>query len=207
MNPFLGVFLHAIGGFSSASFSVPVHKVRRWAWLKGFAVATFDGIMSACMAFAIKAGAPITQAALSAGTEKVFSNNPTYVLAMGGGFTTNFIAAMILSARNKSFGNYVLKPRATLLSNYGLAILSGMMWYGQFFFYGMGTTKMGRYEFASWSIHMAFIIVFSNLRGVYLKEWRLVDRRTQIVLWAGIITLIASTILIGYGNSLAATKA
>ncbi len=78
-----------------------------------------------------------------------------------------------------------------------------MMWYGQFFFYGMGTTQMGRYDFASWSLHMAFIIIFSNLWGVVLREWRLVDQRTRIVLWAGIITLIASTVLIGYGNKLA----
>jgi L-rhamnose-H+ transport protein len=77
------------------------------------------------------------------------------------------------------------------------------MWYGQFFFYGMGTTKMGKYDFASWSLHMAFIIIFSNLWGVYLHEWRLVDRRTRRVLWLGIITLMASTVLIGYGNKLA----
>ena len=121
---------------------------------------------------------------------------------MGGGFTTNFIAAMILSSRNRSFGNYNLRPRSTLISNCFLSTLSGMMWYGQFFFYGMGITKMGKYDFASWSLHMAFIIIFSNLWGVYLHEWRLVDRRTRIVLWAGIITLIASTAFIGYGNSL-----
>ena len=111
---------------------------------------------------------------------------------------------MILSARNKSFGDYILRPRSTLLSNYSLAILSGLMWYGQFFFYGMGTTKLGeKYDFSSWILHMAFIIIFSNLWGVYLHEWRLVDRRTRIVLWVGIITLIASTIVIGYGNKLA----
>jgi L-rhamnose-H+ transport protein len=67
----------------------------------------------------------------------------------------------------------------------------------------MGTTKMGKYDFASWSLHMAFIIIFSNLWGVYLHEWRLVNRHTRRVLWLGILTLIASTILIGYGNSLA----
>jgi L-rhamnose-H+ transport protein len=155
------------------------------------------------MAFAIKAGEPIAKAAEAAGTDKVFVNIPIFVLALGGGFTTNFFAAMILSARNKSFGNYTLRPRTTLLSNYFLAIISGMMWYGQFFFYGMGTTQMGRYDFASWSLHMAFIIIFSNLWGVVLREWRLVDQRTRIVLWAGIITLIASTVLIGYGNKLA----
>ena len=156
------------------------------------------------MAFAIKAGDPIAQAAVAAKTDKVFSNIPIFVLALGGGFTTNFVAAMILSARNKSFVNYTLRPRTTLMSNYGLSIISGMMWYGQFFFYGMGITKMGRYDFASWSLHMAFIIIFSNLWGVVLHEWRLVNWRTKIALWAGILTLIASTVLIGYGNSLAA---
>jgi len=178
-------------------------SVKDFSFVKGFAFATFGGIMSSCMAFAIKAGDPIAKAAETVGTDKVFVNIPIFVLALGGGFTTNFFAAMILSARNKSFGNYTLRPRTTLFSNYFLAIISGMMWYGQFFFYGMGTTQMGRYDFASWSLHMAFIIIFSNLWGVVLSEWRLVDRRTKAVLWAGIITLIASTVLIGYGNKLA----
>lgn len=177
--------------------------IKDFSFVKGFAFATFGGIMSSCMAFAIKAGDPIAKAAEAAGTDKVFVNIPIFVLALGGGFTTNFFAAMILSTRNKSFKDYTLRPRTTLLSNYFLAIISGMMWYGQFFFYGMGTTQMGRYDFASWSLHMAFIIIFSNLWGVVLSEWRLVDRRTKAVLWAGIITLIASTVLIGYGNKLA----
>jgi len=173
---------------------------------KGLTVAIFGGIMSACFAFAINAGKPIAQVAIAAGTEKVFSNNAAYVLIMGGGFTTNFIAAMILNARNKTFGNYIMKPRSTLMSNYFFAALSGSMWYGQFFFYGMGTTKMGKYDFASWSIHMACIIVFSNLWGIFLKEWHRVDRKTKTVLWAGILTLILSVVLVGYGNKLAANE-
>lgn len=179
--------------------------VKEFSFSKGFMFATFGGIMSACMAFAIKAGAPIAATAQAAGTSAVFINNPTYVLAMGGGFTTNFVAVMILSARNKSFSDYARRPPSVLVVNYMLAVLSGLMWYGQFFFYGMGTTKMGKYEFASWSLHMAFIIVFSNLWGVCLGEWKLVNRRTRLALWFGILTLIASTVLIGYGNSLAAS--
>lgn len=180
--------------------------VKDFSFAKGFMFATFGGIMSACMAFAIKAGAPIAEAAGAAGTSAVFINNPTYVLAMGGGFTTNFIAALIFHARNKTFGNYTLRPRSTLLSNYGLSVISGMMWYGQFFFYGMGTTQMGKYDFASWSLHMAFIIIFSNAWGLCLGEWKLVSRRAAVVLWLGIVTLIGSTVLIGYGNSLAPPK-
>ena len=113
---------------------------------------------------------------------------------------------MILSARNKSFGNYTLRPRSTLLANYFLSLISGLMWYGQFFFYGMGTTKMGKFDFASWSIHMASIIIFSNLWGLWLKEWTHANRRTRAYLWLGIITLLISVIMIGVGNNLAAAQ-
>ena len=31
-NPFLGVLLHAIGGFAAGSFYIPFRKVKGWAW-------------------------------------------------------------------------------------------------------------------------------------------------------------------------------
>ena len=31
-NPFLGVFLHALGGFAAGSFYIPYKGVRKWAW-------------------------------------------------------------------------------------------------------------------------------------------------------------------------------
>lgn len=175
-------------------------SVKEFSASKGLTMAILGGVMSACMAFAIRAGAPIAEQSAIAGTTKVFINNPVFVLALGGGFTTNFIYAMIISIRKKTFGDYNIHPRATLYRNYLLATFSGIMWYGQFFFYGMGTTKMGRYDFASWSIHMSSIIIFSNLWGFWLKEWKLVDKKTLTYLWIGIIMLIMSVTLIGVGN-------
>jgi L-rhamnose-H+ transport protein len=181
-------------------------SVKEFAAVKGLTLAIFGGVMSACMALAINAGRPIADAAKLAGTPKVFSNIPIFIFALAGGFTTNFVCAMILSARNRSFGNYTLRPRTTLVANYFLSLISGLMWYGQFFFYGMGTTKMGKFDFASWSIHMASIIIFSNLWGLWLKEWARVNRRTRVYLWLGILTLILSVIMIGLGNNLAAAR-
>jgi len=178
-------------------------SVKEFSAAKGLTLAIFGGVMSACMALAINAGKPIGLQAASVGTSPVFVNIPIFVLALGGGFTTNFVSAMILSAKNKSFGNYTLRPLSTLLANYFFAVISGLMWYGQFFFYGMGTTKMGRFDFASWSIHMASIIIFSNLWGLWLKEWTLVNAKTRGYLWMGIITLLISVIMIGIGNNLA----
>lgn len=178
-------------------------SVKEFSATKGFTVAILGGVLSACMALAINAGNPIAMAALDAGTAEVFVNIPIFVLALAGGFTTNFIYTTIIGIKNKSFKDYTLRPRSTLFKNYFLASLSGLMWYGQFFLYGMGATKMGKYDFASWSIHMASIIIFSNLWGVWLKEWTLVNRRTRVFLWLGILLLILSVILIGLGNHLA----
>ena len=70
----------------------------------------------------------------------------------------------------------------------------------------MGTTKMGKFDFASWSIHMASIIIFSNLWGLWLNEWKNVNRRTIVYLWVGIVTLIISGVMIGIGNNMAAQE-
>jgi L-rhamnose-H+ transport protein len=178
-------------------------SVKEFSAVKGIIMATIGGVMSACMAFAIMAGKPIATEAVESGTAEIFMNIPIFVFAFAGGFTTNFFYTMYLSFKKESFGDYTLNPKSILFRNYFFAALSGLMWYGQFFFYGMGSSKMGKYDFASWSIHMASIIIFSNLWGVWLKEWKLVDHKTRRYLWVGIIMLIASVILIGLGNNLA----
>jgi L-rhamnose-H+ transport protein len=87
-----------------------------------------------------------------------------------------------------------------LARNYLLAALAGVIWYFQFFFYSMGQTKMGKYDFSSWALHMASIIIFANLWGLALKEWRGTSTRTKTLVAAGLALLIASTLLIGYGD-------
>ncbi len=65
----------------------------------------------------------------------------------------------------------------------------------------MGTTYLGEeYEFASWSIHMAFIILFSNLWGLYYKEWKGVSKKTMTALFSGLGVIILSILMIGLSN-------
>ena len=90
------------------------------------------------------------------------------------------------------------------LRNYLLAALGGSLWYFQFFFYTMGESQMGRYGFSSWTLHMASIILFSTLWGFALREWKGASQRTRTLVWLGIGALIASTVVIGIGNALAA---
>ncbi len=89
---------------------------------------------------------------------------------------------------------------APLLRNYLFSALAGVTWYLQFFFYSMGTTKMGKYDFSSWTLHMASIIIFSTLWGIALKEWKGTGKRTHALIAIGLATLIGSTIIVGYGT-------
>lgn len=175
-------------------------SVKEFSAAKGITMAVFGGVMSACMAIAIKLGGPIANHAIDLGTQTVFMNNPSYVFILAGGFTTNFIYTIISRSKTKSDTAFTVTSSKTFYRNSFLAMLSGIMWYGQFFFYGMGTTKMGEFDFASWSIHMASIIIFSNLWGLWLKEWQLVSKNVVKYLLAGIILLIISVVLIGFGN-------
>ena len=49
---------------------------------------------------------------------------------------------------------------------------------------------------------MAFIILVANLWGLVLKEWKGVNRATGNTIIAGIVIIIISVFIVGYGNSL-----
>lgn len=168
---------------------------------KGIIVALFAGVLSASFAFGIAAGRPIAEMAVRHGASGLFKNSPAFIFIMGGGFTTNLIWCLGLALKNRTLGDYVKQDDITpLLSNYFFSALAGITWYFQFMFYGMGTTRMGKYDFASWSIHMAFIIVFSNMWGLILKEWAGSGRKTIRTIIAGLVILVISTWIIGLGN-------
>jgi L-rhamnose-H+ transport protein len=173
----------------------------------GLFVAIVSGVLSACFAFGIDAGKDMANEANNAwkavhtgSGEFLFQNNVTYVVILWGGLTTNFIWCMILNARNKTFGNYTDKAKP-LLKNYLFSALAGTTWFLQFFFYGMGESRLGNGA-SSWILHMAFIILIANMWGLVLKEWKGVSKKTLITLVIGISTIILSVLIVGYGNSI-----
>jgi L-rhamnose-H+ transport protein len=178
--------------------------IREFSFFKGLIVAVFAGVMSSCMALGIAAGKPIAQLAMQHGTRSLWQNSPVFILIFAGGFTTNFLWCLILNLKNRSATDYFAADKALLAANYFFSALAGITWYLQFMFYGMGTTKMGRYDFSSWTVHMAFIIVFSNLWALWFREWKGSSRRTLTIVVLGIAVVFLSTVLVGVGNYLEA---
>ena len=173
----------------------------------GLFVSIVSGILSACFNFGIEAGKSMADVAneswkaLNPGEgEFLYQNNVTYIVILWGGLTTNFIWCMFLNARNKTFGDYGNK-KTPLLANYIFSALAGTTWFLQFFFYGMGESRLGNGP-SSWILHMAFIILIANAWGLVLKEWKGVSKKTYGTVVAGIIVIILSVLIVGYGNSL-----
>jgi len=175
-------------------------------FLKGILVALFAGVMSSCMAFAFRAGEPIAALATKHGVTDLWKNTPVLVIILAGGFTTNAIWCLTLNIKNRSAGDYLGRGGGPTKINYLLAAVAGVTWYLQFMFYGMGTTKMGAYDFSSWTLHMAFIIVFSNLWAIRLGEWREVHHLTRKLLIAGIAVVFLSTLVVGVSNYMGSLK-
>jgi L-rhamnose-H+ transport protein len=96
--------------------------------------------------------------------------------------------------------------KAPMLRNYLLCALAGTTWYFQFFFYTMGESQMGRYKFSSWTLHMASIIIFGTLWGIGFKEWKGSGTRAGTLLSLALFLLIASTVIVGYGNYLGLSR-
>ncbi len=173
----------------------------------GMFVGIVSGILSACFNFGLEAGqsmATIANDAWKAANpgegEFLYRNNVVYVVLLWGGLTTNFIWCMILNARNKSFSDYT-NASTPLVKNYIFSALAGTTWFLQFFFYGMGESKLGNGP-SSWILHMAFIILVANMWGLLLKEWKGVGTKTIRTIIAGIAIIILSVLVVGYGNSL-----
>jgi L-rhamnose-H+ transport protein len=167
---------------------------------------------------------------LAQGRSDLWQNLPVLVVVLWGGFVTNFIWSVILIVKNHSVAQFTGQPGSnpmrasassgdtladfdprdtmafqrlssgTLVQNYFFAALAGVIWYFQFFFYSMGQTKMGKYDFSSWTLHMASIIIFATLWGLVLKEWRGTSMRTKGLVTAGLTLLVGSTLIVGYGN-------
>ncbi|MFD0835657.1 L-rhamnose/proton symporter RhaT [Mariniflexile aquimaris] len=167
---------------------------------KGLIVAILSGILSSFFNFGIEAGKPLADAAVVAGYDHLYSNNVTFVVILWGGLVTNLVWTTILSIKNKSYKDLTNK-NTPISKNIMFASLAGTIWFLQFFFYGMGESKLGNGA-SSWILHMSTIILTANFWGIYRKEWKGVAKSTKWTITIGIIAILLSVVIVGIGNSI-----
>lgn len=177
---------------------------------KGLLLSILAGVLSAVYGFSLAAGQPLADVAARHGAG-VFEGNIIYIFSNSGAFLTTAVYCLWLHFRHRTLGEYFEMPagshRTALTANFGLAVLTGCLWYGQFFFYGLGHVRMGDYKFSSWGIHMIMLVLFSTLIGLLLREWKGCRPRTLGALGAALVVLLAAVLALTYGNYLGAAAA
>jgi len=172
---------------------------------KGLAISMLAGVLSAVYGLSLEAGDAIANAATTHGAG-VWRGNVIYIFSNTGAFLTTATYCLFLHVRHGTLGELVGSSAgwktARFRLNLALATLTGFLWYGQFFFYNLGHVRMGRYEFTSWAIHMTMLVLFSNLVGLVLREWRGCRRRAHLTLGAALSLLLGAVLLVTYGSRL-----
>jgi L-rhamnose-H+ transport protein len=174
-------------------------SIKDFSLVKGLIIAIFSGILSAFFNYGIEAGKPLANAAVEAGFNPLYQNNVSFVVILWGGFTTNFIWTSFLNLKNRTHSDFFNKTKP-LFNNYFFAALAGITWFLQFFFYGMGESKLGNGA-SSWILHMSTIILTANFWGVYRKEWKETAVKTKWTIATGIFIIILSVFIVGIGNN------
>lgn len=178
--------------------------VRDYALTRGLLVALLAGVMSACFALGLEAGTPIKEAALGAGVSPLFAGLPVIVLITVGGFMTNAIFCIQQNIKNNTLGEYRTVPSNILVNNLLFCVLAGGLWYSQFFGLEVGKSFLVDSPVLlafSWSILMSLNVLFSNMWGIILKEWKGVDAKTIVTLVAGLIILVFSIVVVAVAQN------
>jgi L-rhamnose-H+ transport protein len=172
--------------------------IKDFALKKGLLIALLSGVMSACFNLGLNAGIPIREAAVTGGASDLFAQNPVTMLVTFGGFVTNLIYCLYMNHKNKTGGEIFSSSKSVLTNNLLFCALAGLLWYSQFFGLGMGQSFFEPNSVMmafSWSILMSLNVVFSNVWGIILKEWKGSGKKAVTYLALGMAVLILSLII------------
>lgn len=172
---------------------------------KGLLLALLSGVFSSCMSLAIDAAAPIKAMALHVGVKPLYAGLPSYVIIMGGGALVNFGYCIVRLAIKKdlSFRADMAQPASALGVNTLMAAIGGTMWYLQFFFFAWGAANIPvSIAYINWMLLMSGCVLFAGIAGLALGEWRNVGSRPVLTLVLGLLIIIFSANIVGFGATL-----
>lgn len=191
----IGIGIIGVAGHMKAQTLSEEEKrkaVKDFNFPKGIIIALLAGFMSGCFNIGLEFGSGLHFAE----TNDMFKSLPATMLVTLGGFVTNAAYCLYQNAKNKSWSDY--GKTNLYANNLFFCILAGLLWYSQFFGLSLGKgflTESPTLTTFAFCILMALNVVFSNVWGIILKEWKGVSKKTLVVLIIGIIVLIISTFI------------
>lgn len=192
----IGIAVIGVAGSMKASSLSDEQKkeaVKDFNFPKGLAIALLAGFMSGCFNVGLAFGADINFGDL---TPDMYKTLPATMLVTVGGFFTNAVYCLYQNNKNRTWGDYL--KTSVWGNNLLFCLLAGALWYSQFFGLSLGKgflTESATLTTLSFCILMALNVVFSNIWGIILKEWKGCSPKTIVVLVVGIVILIISSFL------------
>lgn len=192
----VGIAIIGVAGSMKASSLSEEEKraaVKDFNFPKGLAIALLAGFMSGCFNVGLEFGKGIH---FGAETPDMFKTLPATLLVTLGGFVTNAIYCFYQNQKNNTWADYA--KGHVWGNNVLFCALAGALWYSQFFGLSLGKgflTESPTLMTLSFCILMALNVVFSNVWGIILKEWKGCSPKTIGVLIVGIVVLIISSFL------------
>lgn len=178
--------------------------VAEFNFKKGIIAVLFSGLMSSAMSFGLQGGTQTEALSLeiSPVSSMAWKGMPVLVIVLLGGFTVNFIWCVLLNLKNKTAGDYIRPEGPVLMANLFFAAVAGAIWCSQFICFKTGEPQMGDTSYIGWAVLMASQILFSQLLGLSLGEWKGTSSKTVRLLVIGLALLIVSAVVAGYSSHL-----
>lgn len=189
----IGISVIGVAGAMKATNLTEEEKrkaVKDFNFPKGIIIALLAGFMSGCFNVGLEFGAGIN---FGSRTPDIFKTLPATFLVTIGGFATNLAYCFYQNQKNKTWGDYA--KLNVWGNNLLFCVLAGALWYSQFFGLALGKgflTDSPTLTTLAFCILMALNVVFSNIWGIILKEWKGCNQKTIATLVGGIIILVVS---------------
>jgi L-rhamnose-H+ transport protein len=138
--------------------------------LTGYFFAVGSGVMSAVFNIGYTLALPVADTGQALGNSTFASTSFIWLLMLGAGSIPNICFCLFLIRKNGSFVHFRgADPHRT----WGLSVVMGLLWGASIFLYGAATPMLGQFgPSIGWPLSLAVALVFANLMGFLLGEWR-----------------------------------
>ena len=203
----LGIVLCSLAAYGRTE-EKPLLEREATSFAAGVICCIASGFTSPMINLAFSNGIQLNHEAEKLGASPLAAGMAPVALIMSSGFVVNAVYFVYLLNRNRSWQDYALSDTT---SHWFFGMMMGLLQMAAFLLYSVAATRIDRSTslggaVLGWPVYTASVILVGNLEGLLRGEWRGSDRRTFILLAAGLaLLLVASTVVVGLGSYLAWT--
>lgn len=167
---------------------------------RGLLFCVLSAALSAGVNFAFIYGDPIADRATDMGVAEYASSFAVWSIVFSANYLVNTVYGFWLMTKNNTWG---LVFKAKGWSHWLGAVFMALTWPGGIILYGIGAAAMGSYgAYAGFPMMLLSSIVAGNVAGVWRGEWKGTSVRPRRLMFAGIVVLAISFVLLAYSNQL-----